>query len=175
MLKKLVKNVLPKKIIEELSRYKILKMQEANITLSNKEIEERISEIYLERFGREMHWDDPTTYTEKINISKLYNNDELRTTLADKLLVRNWVEEKIGEQYLVPLLGVYSNFDDIDFTSLPNEFVIKCNHDSGSVTICCDKKKLELKKLSKLYNDYYLQRNMAYLNFEMQYKNIKPK
>lgn len=122
-----------------------------------------------------MHWDDPTTYTEKINISKLYNNDELRTTLADKLLVRNWVEEKIGEQYLVPLLGVYSNFDDIDFTSLPNEFVIKCNHDSGSVTICCDKKKLELKKLSKLYNDYYLQRNMAYLNFEMQYKNIKPK
>ena len=104
----------------------------------------------------------------------MYNYSEIKKELADKYTVRKWIANKIGDKYLIPLIGVYDKFDDIDFSKLPKKFVMKCNHDSGSVTICNNKENLNLKELRSDYN-FYLKRNFADLNFEMHYKEIKPK
>ncbi len=117
----------------------------------------------------------PKTYNEKLQWLKLYNSTPLKTKLADKLLVRDWVQEKIGEQYLVPLLGVYNKFEDIDFSSLPDQFVIKCNHGSGWNIIVTDKSKLDLADV-KAKLDKWMNNNYAYLwGYELHYRDITPK
>ena len=121
-----------------------------------------------------MNWDNPKSYTEKINVSKIYGSTELKTNLADKLLVRDWIKGKIGEEYLIKTLGVYNSFDEIDFDSLPNKFVIKCNHDSGSTLVVEDKNNINYKELKNKY-DFYLKRNYAYTSYEMSYEDIIPK
>lgn len=77
---------------------------------------------------------------------KLYNRNPLYTKLVDKYKVRDFIANKIGEEYLVPLLGVWENPEDIDFSLLPNQFVLKCNHNSGGLVICKDKSKLDIEK-----------------------------
>lgn len=142
--------------------------------MSYAEIESEISMKYERVFGRKMDWDNPQTYNEKIHVSKVYMPSPLKTRLADKYLVREWIREKIGEEYLIPLLGVYDSFDEIDFDALPDKFVIKCNHDSGSYTLVKDKSKLDLKILKRKY-DFWLKRNFAFIGFEMHYRDIKPR
>lgn len=141
---------------------------------NNKSIEKEISNKYVREIGHTINWDNPISYTEKINYSKLYNVTPDKVTLSDKYKVRSWVEKTIGEQYLIPLLGAYDSYNEIDFESLPDQFVIKCNHDSGSVTIVNDKSAINHKKLKKFY-DFCIQRNYAYNTYEMQYKDITPK
>jgi len=138
------------------------------------ELEDKIGKRYEKSFGRKLNWDNPQTFTEKINVSKIYMPAPLKTRLADKYLVRKWIKEKIGEEYLIPLFGVYNSFDEINFEILPNKFVIKCNHDWNSVTLCNDKRKLNLEELKQKY-DKFMQRNFGLVNFEMQYYAIKPK
>ena len=138
------------------------------------EIEEEISRQYREMFGRAMDWDKPKTYNEKIHVSKVYMPTPEKTRLADKVAVREWITEKIGGQYLIPMLGVYDSFDDIDFDVLPDKFVIKCNHDSGSYTLCHDKRQLDMRDLKRKY-DNALAYNFAYMGFEMHYRDIRPK
>lgn len=142
--------------------------------MSYAEIESEISMKYEQMFGRKLNWDNPQTYNEKIHVSKVYMPTPEKTRLADKYLVREWIREKIGEEYLIPLLGVYDSFDEIDFDALPDKFVIKCNHDSGSYTLVKDKSKLDLKTLKRKY-DFWLKRNFAFIGFEMHYRDIKPK
>lgn len=139
-----------------------------------KYIEKEINRKYYSIFKTNINWENPLTYSEKLNVTKLYGVEKIKTRLTDKLLVRDWVEKVIGKEYLIPILGVYDNYSDIDFEKLPKSFVIKCNHDSGSVTICNDKSKISFKRLKKKYN-FYLKRNYAYNNYEMHYKYIKPK
>ena len=91
-----------------------------------------------------------------------------------KYLVRDWVKEKIGEEYLIPLLGVYDSFDEIDFDKLPAQFVIKCTHDSGGLVICKDKSKLDINKARKKINNC-LKRNYFYSGREWPYKFVKPR
>lgn len=128
---------------------------------------------YERKTGKKIDIDNPKTYNEKIQWTKIYDHNPLYTALADKLKVRDYIKDKIGEQYLVPLLGYWKNFDDIDFNKLPNQFVLKCNHDSGSVIICKDKHsfdyKLARKKLTKA-----LKKNLYYATGEWQYKNMEP-
>ena len=147
---------------------------EQHSRMSYAEIEAHIGRRYEAMFGRKLNWDNPQTYNEKIHVSKLYMPSPLKTRLADKYLVREWIREKIGGEYLIPLLGVYDSFDEIDFDSLPDRFVIKCNHDSGSYALVKDKSKLN-KKLLKLKFDAFMGRNYAWMNFEMNYRDIKPK
>ena len=170
MIKKIIKKIIPKKIYYKyvLNKYK----KNGGKTIEQKKQE--ISERYFEVFKRKIDWDNPQTYTEKINVSKLLCSNKEKTTLTDKLLVRNWVKEKLGEEYLIPLLGVYNNYNEIDFSKLPDSFVIKCNHDSGSVTICNDKKTINQKKIKQKY-DFCLKANYADIGYEMHYKDIKPK
>lgn len=161
-------------ILKKIRHIKKLKLQEKNKKLTLEQIEKKIDKDYYKINGRHINWDNPASYTEKLNVSKLYNSNDKKTKLSDKIEVRAWVEEKIGREYLIPLLGVYEKFEDIDFEKLPNKFVMKCNHDSGSVTICNDKSKINFRQKKDDYN-FYLKRNMAYYNFEKHYEKIKPK
>lgn len=81
--------------------------------------------------GRPCHLEAPRTMTDKIHWLKLYDSTPLKGRLADKFLVREWVADTVGEEYLVPLLGVWDSPDEIDFASLPTSFVLKATHGSG--------------------------------------------
>ena len=89
---------------------------------------EALKNWFKNETGKKLNLDNPQTFNEKIQWMKLYDSTRLKTKLADKYLVRDWVKEKVGEEYLVPLLGIWNNFNDIDFDKLPNQFVLKANH-----------------------------------------------
>ena len=117
--------------------------------------------IYKCQMGKKPDLEHPATYNEKLQWLKLHDHDPRYPHLADKCEVKQFVKEKIGEQYLIPTLGVFETFDDIDFDALPRQFVIKCTHDSGSTVICRDKTTFDIeacrKKIQKaLRTNYYL-------------------
>ena len=130
--------------------------------------------LYKSRMGRKLYLDNPKTMNEKLQWLKLYDRNPLYQDLVDKYEVRNYIQQNIGEQYLVPLIGVWDRFDEIDLSKLPDKFVLKTTHDSGGVVICTDKTNFNFegakKKLSKsLRNNYY------YHGCEWPYKNVKPR
>lgn len=127
--------------------------------------------LYL---GKKLDLDNPKTFNEKLQWLKLYDRNPLYTNLVDKYEVRKYVADKIGEEYLIPLIGVYDKFEDIDFDKLPNQFVIKCTHDSGSVVICKDKSTFDIKKCKKKIKKA-LKYNYFYYGREWPYKNVKPR
>lgn len=130
---------------------------------------------YHKKTGDKLDIDCPKTFNEKLQWLKIYNAIPIKTKLADKYLVRDWIKEKIGEEYLVPLLGVYDRFEDIDFDKLPNQFVIKCNHGSGYNIVVRDKTTLDLIE-AKQKVDKWMSTNFAFRNgFEIHYRPIKPK
>jgi hypothetical protein len=95
--------------------------------------------------------------------------------MADKLLVRDYIAEKLGAQHLIPLLGVWDDPDDIDFDALPQQFVLKCNHNSGlGMCICKDKSKLDEKETKKLLNKW-IHEDFSKFNAEPHYSKIKRK
>ena len=123
-------------------------------------------------FGYPLDLENPKTYSEKLQWLKLYDRKPEYTMMVDKYEVKKYVASKIGEEHIIKTLGVWDHFDDIDFSKLPNQFVLKCTHDSGGLVICTDKSKLDMvaakKKIEKsLKNDYYMQ------NREWPYKNVK--
>ncbi len=130
--------------------------------------------VFWARMGKKLDLKNPKTFNEKLQWIKLYDRKPEYTQMVDKYSVREYIKEKIGEQYLIPLLGVWDSIDDVDFNSLPNEFVLKCTHDSGGLVICKDKSKLDIdaakKKLKKC-----LKRKFFYRNREWPYKNVKPR
>lgn len=117
---------------------------------------------------------DPKSFNEKLHWLKLNDRKDYYTKLVDKYEVRNYIEEKIGKEYLIPLIGVWKKFDDINFDKLPNKFVLKCTHCSGGVIICTDKSKFDFsfarRKLNKI-----LSKNYFYYYREWPYKNVEPK
>lgn len=129
---------------------------------------------YRLRVGRSLNISSPTTLNEKIQWLKFNYRNPLQTIVSDKLLVRDYITHKIGDEYLIPLLGYWDTFDQIDFDSLPNRFVLKCNHDSGGLVICDGKEHLNYKKAQKIINKS-LKNNFFYIGREYQYKNIQPK
>ncbi len=130
---------------------------------------------YKKRTGKTLDLEHPKTFNEKIQWLKLYDNSKTKTKLADKYQVREWVKNKIGEEYLIPLIGVWDKFDDINFDKLPNKFVLKANHGSHWNIIVNDKKQFN-KVLAKKKFDKWMKRNYAYkAGLELQYKDIKPK
>lgn len=130
---------------------------------------------YRRATGNKLNLKNPQTFNEKIQWMKLYDATPLKTRLADKYLVREWVKEKIGEEYLVPLLGVWDSFDEIDFDSLPDRFALKANHGSGWNIIVKDKSKFD-REAAKAKFDRWMKTNFAFSGgFEMHYMNIPPK
>ena len=112
---------------------------------------ELLKKWYFKKLKRHLDLDDPKTFNEKIQWLKLYDSTPLKTRLADKYLVRDWVKEQIGDKYLIPLLGVYKSIDEVDFDKLPEKFVLKCNHGSGMNAIIT-KKECNFKKLKRKFN-----------------------
>lgn len=114
------------------------------------------------RFGRKLNLNNPKTFNEKLQWLKLYNRKPEYTKMVDKYLVRDYVKEKIGEKYLIPLLGVWDDPEEIDFDELPMQFVLKCNHNSGiGMCICKDKNDLDIGKVKEelkkgIDQNYYL-------------------
>ena len=129
--------------------------------------------IYKQRFHRELDLQNPQSFNEKLNWLKLYDRNPLYTQLADKYRVKQIVADKIGTKYVVPNYGVWKRFDDIDFESLPNQFVLKATGDSSGVIICKDKSTFDKRKAKKRLN-HSMHTNYFYRTREWPYKNIKP-
>ena len=129
---------------------------------------------YKVHSGRKLSFRNPQTFCEKLQWLKYYYRNPEYTRLVDKYAVREYVKEKIGEEYLVPLYGVYEKWDDIDFDQLPDRFVLKCTHDSGSVVICKDRTTFDY-KAAKEKIQFCMSRNQFYLSREWPYKNVKPR
>ena len=138
-----------------------------------------LTELYQEQFGREMDWEHPCRYSEILNWEKLNLPEaemQLRTRLADKLLVRDYVQEKVGQGHLCRLLHVWDDAGEIDFDVLPEAFVLKCNHGSGMNIVVSDKSRLDRVKAVKHLNRWK-SRSYAYISgmYEMQYDAISRK
>lgn len=129
---------------------------------------------YKIRTGEKLNLKNPQKYTEKMQYSKLYCSTLLKAKLTDKYLVREWVKEKIGTDYLIPLLGVWNDFSEIDFNQLPNQFVLKTNHGSGTNIIVKDKNQFNYEESKKII-DKWMKTNFAYAGLELHYKDIQPK
>ena len=127
--------------------------------------------LYETRIGKKLNLKNPITFDEKLQWLKLYDRKDEYTVWADKYEVRNYVAEKLGEQYLIPLLGVWNSADELN---LPEQFVLKCTHDSASVCICTNKKNFDwnaaMDKLQKSLNQNYYWHSR-----EWPYKNITPR
>ncbi|MBO7237949.1 MAG: hypothetical protein J6U96_01485 [Elusimicrobiaceae bacterium] len=128
---------------------------------------------YFHHFHRFANLKNPQTFNEKLQWLKLHDRNPLYTTLVDKYAVKKWVADKIGEQYIIPTLAVWQKAEDIDFDKLPNQFVLKVNHDSGGLVICHDKSKLDKQEaVAKLARA--LKNNGYWYGREWPYKNVKP-
>lgn len=116
----------------------------------------------------------PRTFNEKLQWLKINNRKDLYTILVDKYAVREFIKETIGEEYLIPLVGgPWNSPDEIDFDALPDQFVLKCNHDSGGLSICRDKSKFDFESAKKKLARS-LKRNYYRNGREWPYKNVKP-
>ena len=129
---------------------------------------------YFVKFKKFCNFKNPQTFNEKLQWIKLYDRRPEYTKMVDKFRAKMYVAKIIGKKYIIPTLGVWDKFDEIDFTKLPQQFVLKCTHDSGGLVICKDKNEFNIKKAKKkiekcLKNDYYMQ------NREWPYKNVKPR
>ena len=130
---------------------------------------------FYEHTGEQLDLDNPQTYNQKIQWLKLYDSTPVKARLSDKYQVREWIKEKIGEEYLIPLLGVWDNFDDIDFNKLPDKFALKCNHGSGYNIIVKDKSKLDLAAVRRKVNEWMNEDYSFKSGFELQYTLIPRK
>ena len=129
---------------------------------------------YYLKMHKQLDLKNPQTFNEKMQWLKLHNRKPEYTMMVDKYRVREYIKEKIGGQYLIPLVGgPWKSAEDIDFNALPEQFVLKCNHDSGSVVICKDKAIFDIKAAKKKLN-YCLKHNFWCLGREWPYKNVKP-
>lgn len=123
---------------------------------------------------KKLNLQNPQTFNEKLQWLKLYDRNPEYTKMVDKYEAKKYVANIIGEEYIIPTLGVWEKFEDIDFEKLPNQFVLKPTHTSGNVFICKDKNKIDYEKLKKEVNQW-LKRKYYYLHREWPYKNVKPK
>ena len=130
--------------------------------------------VYWRVMGEPLHLKNPQTFNEKLQWLKLHDRNPLYTTLVDKYAVKKWVADKIGEQYIIPTLGVWNHFDEIDFDKLPNQFVLKATHDSGGLVICRNKKTFD-KQAAREKLEKSLKNNFYYMGREWPYKNVPPR
>ena len=130
--------------------------------------------IYKNRFGKKLNLKHPTVFTEKLQWMKLYDRQPIYTQMVDKYRCKELAASLIGSEYIVPTLGVWDAFDEIDFSVLPQQFVLKCTHDSGGAVICKDKATFEPEK-AKAVIERALKRNYFYHSREWPYKDVKPR
>lgn len=149
-----------------------IKIDEQNI--NDLTDEEFLKLEYMRQMGKELNLKNPVLFSEKLQWLKLYDRKPVYTKMADKFEARKFISGIVGDEYLTPLLGVWDRTEDIDFESLPQRFVLKCNHDSGGYFICEDKQSFDIAGVRRALSDL-LRRNYFWHSREWQYKNIEPK
>lgn len=154
---------IPNKIIRYIKEadYRIL-VNAGHGAYNNLTDEEFLKKVFKSRLGYELNLDDPKTFNEKMQWLKLYNRDARYVPLVDKYQVKQYVAEEIGDKYIIPTIGVWDSPEQIDFSRLPDQFVLKCNHNSGKgLCICRNKDEINEKKVVKelnkgIHEDYFL-------------------
>ena len=132
---------------------------------------EFVKKQYLNVFDKELNLDNPITFNEKLQWLKVNDHRPEYSLMVDKFAVKDFVAKKIGRKYIIKTIGVWNSFEEIDFSVLPDRFVLKCTHDSGGVVVCSDKEHFDAKKAKRKLNrslrtDYFM------LNREWPYKNV---
>jgi hypothetical protein len=136
--------------------------------------EEYCKRLFRVRVGYELDFMHPKTFNEKLNWLKLNDHKEIYTSMVDKYEAKNIAAKKIGSEHIIPAYGVWDRFEDIDFSQFPEQFVMKCTHDSGGLVICRDKKSFD-KRNAREKIELSLARNYFWSNREWPYKNVKPR
>lgn len=129
---------------------------------------------YRLKMKKKLNLKNPQTYNEKLQWLKLNDRKEIYTTMVDKYEVKKYVANIIGEEYIIPTLGIYNSFEEINFENLPEKFVMKCTHNSGGIIICKNKKQFDKRKAKKILEDC-LKENFYYQSREWPYKNVIPR
>lgn len=124
--------------------------------------------------GEELNLEDPKGYNEKLQWLKIYDHRPEYAVMVDKYAVKQWVADRIGDEYLIPTLGVWDHFSQIDFDRLPQQFVLKCTHDSGSILVVKDKRTMDRKEAERKL-ERCLRRSWYQPYREWAYKNVKPR
>lgn len=143
--------------------------------ISNRISDEKYLKIlYWLTFHKKLNLKIPVTFNEKLQWLKLNDRKDIYTEMVDKNKAKSYVANIIGDDYIIPTIGVYDSFDEIDFDKLPNQFVMKCTHDSGNVVVCIDKNIFNKKNARKRINKS-LKTNYFYISREWPYKNVEKK
>lgn len=129
---------------------------------------------YKLNVDKSLNLKEPETFNEKLQWLKLYDRKDIYSMMVDKYESKDFISKIIGKEYIIPTIGIYDSFEEIDFDKLPKQFVIKCTHDSGGVIVCKDKKKFDREMARKKINKC-LKNNYFYLSREWPYKNVKPR
>ncbi len=129
---------------------------------------------YLIKMKERLNINNPRSYTQKVQWLKVHNNSVLYSNMVDKYTVKKIVSGIIGDNHIISLIGVWDKFEDINFDSLPDQFVLKTTHDSGNVVICKNKKELDIEFLRLKFNKA-LRMNYFYKSREYPYKNVVPR
>lgn len=129
---------------------------------------------YYLRNGKKLNLKEPVTYFDKINWQKIHDRRSEYVTMVDKHKVKEYVSGIIGSEYVIPTIGVWSTPDEIDFDLLPDRFVLKCNHDSGSAVLCKDKKTFDIENAKKKLSEH-LKRDYYKISREWPYKEVERK
>ena len=158
------KEAIPQLVVENLTKRKLLNWMSDSAYLKLR---------YRTIFHKKLNLKNPKTFNEKLQWLKIYDRKPEYIALVDKVAVKDYISQKIGSEYVIPTIGVWQNVDEIHIEELPNQFVLKCNHDSGSVVICRDKRTFNWEKakekLRKKQNS-----NLFWFGREWPYKHVKP-
>lgn len=130
--------------------------------------------LYWARLGKRLNLKNPQTLNEKMQWIKLYDRKPEYTGMVDKCEVKRYIADRIGEEYVIPTLGVWESFEEIDFDALPNQFALKCTHDSGGLVIVRDKTKMDLSVVRKKI-EKSMKTNYYYHGREWPYRNVRPR
>ena len=130
--------------------------------------------LYRVIMGRKLNLKNPKEYNEKLQWLKLNDRKPEYSTMVDKYEVRGYIGDLLGDKYLIPCLGIYDSVDDIDIDALPDKFVLKCTHDSGSVEICKDKSSFDIEGARHRLSQA-MKRNYYATYREWPYKSVKPR
>ena len=133
-----------------------------------------ISLRYKTMLGTWPNFKEPKTFNEKLQWIKLYDRKTEYTMMVDKYEVKTYIADQIGEEYLIPTIGIWDSFEEIDFEKLPKRFVLKCTHNSGGLVICQDKETLDIEE-AKRKIQASLKENYYWHSREWPYKDVKPR
>lgn len=130
--------------------------------------------LYRKRMGQWPNFSNPKSFNEKIQWLKLNDRKQEYSCLVDKIKVKRVISEKIGDEHVLPILGVWDNADDVEIEDLPNSFVLKTNHDCGGVVLCSDKNTFDLEDAKSVLR-IHLNRNYYWSSREWPYRFVTPR